>query len=362
MNVMLFSRIIAKSGVGNYMKLLSNELARQGHYVVVVSTNNEMEIGGTERIIFEKLDNLSKKPIDIIKNIKHLRKIIMTHHIDIVHCHHRMAAFYMRLYNSFYHIPIVYTLHLADVPCNYIYRKMTFVGDKAMGVSSEVSIFLVDKLKVPKDKVVTVFNGVEPGGLTPLIVEEKRIVRKKWDIPEGSIVFSLHSRIEEVKNQLLIVEAVKRLDKEERKKVIILCSGVKTGEYYKKVMDTIENYKLKEYFRFIGWADTREVLGISDFLICPSRNEGFLLTSVEAFFMKIPVFRTETAGFREQKYCFPISMDDPEITTAIMRDIYQNGVEKYYKYVQEAYLYAMENFTVKVMAEKIVQVYRDVGA
>ena len=37
MNVMLFSRIIAKSGVGNYMKLLSNELARQGHYVVVVS-------------------------------------------------------------------------------------------------------------------------------------------------------------------------------------------------------------------------------------------------------------------------------------------------------------------------------------
>ena len=88
------------------------------------------------------------KPIDIIKNIKHLRKIIMTHHIDIVHCHHRMAAFYMRLYNSFYHIPIVYTLHLADVPCNYIYRKMTFVGDKAMGVSSEVSIFLVDKFSI----------------------------------------------------------------------------------------------------------------------------------------------------------------------------------------------------------------------
>ncbi len=198
------------------------------------------------------------------------------------------------------------------------------------------------------------------GGLSPLNVEEKKILRKKWNVPEDSIVFSLHSRIDEVKNHLLIVEAVKRLGKEERKRMIILCSGAKTGEYYKKVIKTINDYKLKECFRFVGWTDTRAVLGISDFLICPSRNEGFLLTSVEAFFMKIPVFRTETAGFNDQKYCFPISMDDPEVTAEIMRDIYQNGIEKYYQNVEKAYLYAVENFTVKVMTEKTVQIYKGV--
>lgn len=45
MNIMLFSRIIAKSGVGNHMKLLSEELTRQGHKVVVVSSTNDLKLG-----------------------------------------------------------------------------------------------------------------------------------------------------------------------------------------------------------------------------------------------------------------------------------------------------------------------------
>lgn len=45
MNIMLFSRIIAKSGVGNHIKLLSEELTRQGHKVVVVSSTNELKLG-----------------------------------------------------------------------------------------------------------------------------------------------------------------------------------------------------------------------------------------------------------------------------------------------------------------------------
>ena len=46
MNILLFSRIVAKSGVGNHMKQLSEELVRQGHNVVVVSSTNDLQIGG----------------------------------------------------------------------------------------------------------------------------------------------------------------------------------------------------------------------------------------------------------------------------------------------------------------------------
>lgn len=45
MNIMLFSKIIARSGVGNHIRLLSSELARQGHNVVVVSATNDLNIG-----------------------------------------------------------------------------------------------------------------------------------------------------------------------------------------------------------------------------------------------------------------------------------------------------------------------------
>lgn len=46
MNILLFSRIVAKSGVGNHMKELSEELVRQGHNVLIVSGTNELELGG----------------------------------------------------------------------------------------------------------------------------------------------------------------------------------------------------------------------------------------------------------------------------------------------------------------------------
>ena len=44
MNIMLFSRICAKTGVGNHMNQLANELVAQGHSVWVLSSTNEQGI------------------------------------------------------------------------------------------------------------------------------------------------------------------------------------------------------------------------------------------------------------------------------------------------------------------------------
>ena len=51
MNIMLFSRIIAWSGVGNHIAQLASELSKAGHNVTVVSSTNDRKIGqgGAER-------------------------------------------------------------------------------------------------------------------------------------------------------------------------------------------------------------------------------------------------------------------------------------------------------------------------
>ena len=59
---------------------------------------------------------------------------------------------------------------------------MTYVGDKAIGVSTEVSRFLIENLKVKKDKVITVFNGVDVKQLSPLSAEEDECLRQRWGI------------------------------------------------------------------------------------------------------------------------------------------------------------------------------------
>ena len=50
---------------------------------------------------------------------------------------------------------MVYTLHLSGIPSDAIHKCMTYVGDRAIGVSKEVTEFMVRKLKVPEYKCVT---------------------------------------------------------------------------------------------------------------------------------------------------------------------------------------------------------------
>ena len=357
MNILLFSRIVAKSGVGNHMKQLSEELVRKGHNVCVMSSTNELGIGeGNSQVEFVYLTPISLNPVAIIKGIKKLHQTIKDNKIELVHCHHRMAALYMKFYRFFYKIPMVYTLHLADVPADFMHRKMTYVGDKAIGVSTEVSDFLVNKLLVPADKVTTIFNGVDEKQLTDLSSEERNEVYAKYDIPENRVIFVMHSRIDEVKNHMLVVDALKEMPKEYRNQLGFVCSGIQSGSYYERVKQKIEEYNLQDNFVFTGWIDTRSILGIADALVLPSTNEGFPLSVIEAFLMKVPVFRTRTGGFDDQKYCVEISQTDFIGLAGILMDFIDNK-EKYTDISDMAYQYAMEEFTLEKMTDNTLGIY-----
>lgn len=306
------------------------------------------------------LTPINTNPKAIIKGIKQLHKIIQIHKIDIVHCHHRMAALYMKIYRMFYKIPMVYTLHLADIPADFIHKKMTYVGDKAIGVSTEVSNFLAEKLEIPKSKIVTICNGVDEKLLQPLTPREKQSLLQKWDIPsKDKFIFVLHSRIEEVKNHLLVVEAMNLLSEDIKEKILFVCSGLRQGEYYQKLIEKINLYQLNKYFIFTGWVKARDILGIADTLILPSINEGFGLSVVEAFFMKVPVIRTKTAGFSDQKFCTEIQIGNPLQVAGILSK-YVNDKNSFLTQVEDAYEYALQNFTIKIMTKKTVDVYKNV--
>ena len=363
MNILLFSRIVAKSGVGNHMKELSEELVRQGHNVLIVSGTNELELGGYN-VKFIKLPTLSNSPIAILGVVFSLHKLIKEYNIDVVHCHHRKAALYMRLYNVIYkHIPVVYTLHLTPIPCDFMHRILTFVGDKAIGVSTDVSDFLVEKLKIQRDKVVTVLNGVvnpiEKGNI--LDSNDVFKLKSEWNIQkEGKYVFVTHSRIDTVKNHLVIIEAVKLLPEEIRNKFVVVCSGIKAGGYYQKCIKTIEEYGLEDSFRFVGWCDTLSIFSIADCLLLPSFIEGFALSVCEAFFMNVLVARSDCGGFKDQRYCLKIEADKPETISMLIADITENGLFKYDSLRKQAKDFATLNFTIEKMTYNIVEVYKDV--
>ena len=361
MNIMLFPRVLAKTGVGNYVAQLARELNRKGHKVIIVSGLNELSFNDSNiKYIHIPVNKHSKNPIHYLNNIKAICRCIRDNKIDIVHCHHRMAALYMKICSILVGVPFVYTLHSVNIPCDFRHRILTFVGKQAIAVSSEAQEFLIKKLKVQSKKVCKIYSGVDESKLLPLTAFMQNELRNKWNISEDKFVVVMHSRIDAIKNHLLVVEALNKLTDEQRKKIVVVCSGDKQGLYYKELLMKIVEYDLGNNFRFIGWCNSRDILGIADIMIAPSFKEGFPLNVVEAFLMKVPVARSKTGGYEDQKFCFPISERNCGDVVKILEDFCNGEAEKYRANTEMAYKYAKENFTLEKMTVSIVEIYKKV--
>lgn len=302
----------------------------------------------------------SKNPITINKSLNRIHQIIIDNQIEIVHCHHRMAGLFMKWYNLRWYIPYVWTLHLAPIPCDPIHRMMTSYGKRAIAISYEVGEFLKDGLKVPEKDIRYVLNGVDEKSLCPLNREEKVQLRKQMGIPADKVVVALHSRIDPVKNHEAVVEAVGMLTSDERGKLMVLCSGEKSGAYYEKIQNRISELGISDCFYFCGWMPTETVLGTADVLILPSLKEGFPLNCIEAMFMRVPVFRTKTSGYQDIKdYC--VGMKDATAQTVLehLRGILSRESLNEDR-TNSAETFVRRNCTVKAMTEHTLAVYKDV--
>lgn len=165
MNIMLFSKICAKSGVGNHMRQLADELINQGNKVWIVAGNNEQGIVEQDNLKMSIVPVSTHNPIQAIRNLIQIHRLVEENNIDVVHCHHRTAALYMKFYRFIWKTPVVYTLHIAPVPHDFIHRIFTYAGDKAIGVSSECVDFMRDFLKIPQEKCIVIPNGIYPPDL-----------------------------------------------------------------------------------------------------------------------------------------------------------------------------------------------------
>lgn len=341
---------------------MSGELANQGHKVWVVASTNEMDIGKNKRggVLFEQVELRSKNPITIIKSLNKIHQIIVDNQIEIVHCHHRMVGLFMKLYNLRWAIPYVWTLHLAPIPCDPIHRMMTSYGKRAIAISYEVGEFLKDGLKVPEKDIRYVLNGVDEKSLCPLNQKEKIEIRKHMGISAGKTVVALHSRIAPVKNHEAVVEAVGMLAPDERKKLMVLCSGEKSGAYYEMLQKRIRELGISGCFHFCGWMPTETVLGVADVLMLPSLKEGFPLNCIEAMFMRVPVFRTKTSGYQDiRDYC--VGMEDATSQT-ILEHLHGilSGDSLDENRTNRAETFVRKNCTVQAMTEHMVAIYEDV--
>lgn len=208
--------------------------------------------------------------LELLKIKIKLKKFIILNSIDIVHTHHRKAAFLISIM-YLKNVKLIHTMHniFHDkiLTTRYMLKKFLVV---ACGKNVYDSIKLIYKLK----NIYLIENGIDNSLKEiefPFFINQKK---------QGKFIFGFVGRLCEQKgiDKLLESFVVTMTDK---MVLVIYGDGTEYIDLVKKYCDKYDNIY---YFGYTN--NSLEVISNFDCLILPSRWEGLALTIIEAISVK----------------------------------------------------------------------------
>lgn len=249
------------------------------------SPHNHIYVASTGGYYVSKLSEINVKHFTIPdleeKNIRAivdtfniLSNIIATNNIDIIHTHHRMAAFYARLLQfKFKNLKHIYTAHNVFFDhkslLNFALKKATIVA-----CGNTVKENLIDVYGISSENIYIIYNSVERKGDSTLETKSK-------SLKKGFYYIGYIGRLSEQKGVDVFIKAINRIVKSNSKiKGLIIGDGEERGNLEKLT----NKLGAKENIHFLGYQNNVYYwLSQIEFVILPSRWEGLPLIPIETF-------------------------------------------------------------------------------
>jgi sugar transferase (PEP-CTERM/EpsH1 system associated) len=170
-------------------------------------------------------------------------------------------------------------------------RAFAPLVDRFVAVSRDLERWLVEEIRLPADKVVTIPNGVDLARFGALGRPE---ARRRLGIPVDRVVVGTVGRLDPVKDQAGLVEAFARLRAKRPDALLVIvgdgpCRALLTG--------LIARRGLQDHALVLGERrDIPEILAALDVFVLPSIAEGMSNTVLEAMSTGLPVVATRVGG------------------------------------------------------------------
>ena len=265
---------------------LSTDLKDEFDSVHVASTGGlwEHELANRGIQHHKILDIDSKNPLTVLKLLYSIDQIIKNNEITIVHTHHRMAAFYIRLLKLINpKLVHVYTAHSIFKDKLSLYR-FSLKNAYSIAVGQAVNKNLKDDVGVADSTVI--YNGV-------ILKQSNRQVDEimKFD----GIKLGCIARLSEQKGLTYLLDAISLISDENLRLFI-----VGDGELRAELENKVKELNLEDKITFLGYRqDIVECINSFDFCVLPSLLEGFGLVAIEAFMNSKTLVATAIPGLNE---------------------------------------------------------------
>ena len=162
MNILMFTRCMGAGGTEKVILQLCEALNMSGNKVIVcAASGNGVEKLNEKKIKYYEIPDIqSKKPTIAINVIKTILKIINDEKIDIVHTHHRMAAFYMCIIKKLKYIKTINTIHNTFDDKRKL-TKFAFDSTENIAVGNSVFKNMTEHYKISPKKIRIIYNAID---------------------------------------------------------------------------------------------------------------------------------------------------------------------------------------------------------
>lgn len=220
--------------------------------------------------------------------------------------------------------------------------------DRFIAISDTQAKALIENAKVKEQKVNIIYNGYDC---------PKDYSQTTKTIQQGVIKISIVGYIKRLKNQHVMLDALKQLRAEGHDCILNLYGSVSDNEYHNELLELIKAKDLGNSIVFHGYIkDKEQIYQNTDILVSCSFHEGFGLSLIEAMAYKIPVIAYEKADGPS------IIIDNGETGILVKENTssqYYEAIKKLitdsntYKCIQEkAFVKYQEKFSLSTMIDK----------
>jgi len=319
-------------------------------------------------IVVHIVDFLKREisPLNDLKALFVLYRIIRKGRYDIVHCHStkagllgRIAAWlaktpriYFTVHGwSFYNVGEYGRIKHLLIFFEKILAKLT---DMIICVSINDKIEGMNKKIAYENKFTVIHNGISSSQ-----AYTKGILRDEIDANEIDVIFGLVARLAYPKNPLFLLKVAKQITKSYKQAKFVLIGD---GPLYDECREFVNINNLGENVFLLGLRkNARSFLIDMDVFVLTSQFESLPLTIIEAMFAKLPIIATNVGGVSElvqnERNGFLVSPNNGIELAERMKDLIRNA-EKRTQMGKESQKIAIDNYTLDKMIQKYDKLYQ----
>ncbi|MBE7042308.1 MAG: glycosyltransferase family 4 protein [Ruminococcaceae bacterium] len=236
-NLLMAQMSMDIGGAETHIMELSLALQQRGYRVIIASNGGafvpELEAAG---IVHYQVPLHNKKPSNMLKSYRMLRKIIKNEKIDLVHAHARIPGFIAGKVCRKDKIPFVTTAHWVFETGKGL-KYLTNWGQETIAVSEDIKSYLIKEYQLPEEQIVVTINGINTDRFSKNISFGSVAVEFGFDKDAFRIVHI--SRLDRSRADVafLLVEAFAEIKKEIPNAELVIVGG---GDVYHEIIAKAE--------------------------------------------------------------------------------------------------------------------------